>query len=191
MHKFYPADMQVQFDESLDDVIAFSLHHFHNSEDVRRRLRRTKIWGIVSALVLVLIWPRWGFGLRTLFFAAYAMFFLFWYPAYSRWLLVRNTRKLYEGGQNKGALGNHIIGLDAEGVTEISEVGESRIAWSGIEKVEENGAYVFLYVGSSQAHVIPKRAFLSQGEAVEFFKLAQAYHAGSPRLTGRSKADGL
>ena len=43
---------------------------------------------------------------------------------------------------------------------------------------------VFLYTGSLQAHVIPKRAFLGEVEAAEFCKLAQAYHSGSQCLTG-------
>jgi hypothetical protein len=128
----------------------------------------------------------WGLGFRTLFFAGYALFFLFGYPIYYRWLVIRNTKRLYAGGQNKGALGNHIIGLDAEGVTEISDIGESRTAWSGIEKVEENEEYIFLYNASFQAHVIPKRAFLSKDEAREFFKLAQTYHSGGLLLTSNS-----
>jgi hypothetical protein len=139
--------------------------------------------GIIVALAVALVWPRWGFGLRTLFPLGYALFLLFVFPIYYRWSVERTTRKLYAEGQNKGALGNHLVSLDSEGVLEISDVGESRTAWSGIEKVEENEAYIFLYTGSLQAHVIPKQAFLSGSEAAEFLQLARSYHSGGPRLT--------
>ena len=78
---------------------------------------------------------------------------------------------------------NHIIAIAPDSITEISEVGESRTAWSGVEKVEENEEYIFLYTGSLIAHVIPKRAFISQDEASKFFQQARAYQLGSPRLT--------
>ena len=180
--------MQAQYQLTLDDIVAFSLHHARNSKRTRRRLRRIQAWGVLMALVVALMWPKWGLGLRTLFFAAYALFFSLGYPAYYRWLVKRNTRKVYTEGQNKGSIGNHIIAIDAEGVTEISDVGESHVAWSGIEKIEENENYLFLYVGSLQAHIIPKQAFLNEGEAAEFLKLAQDYQSGSPRLTQVAQA---
>jgi hypothetical protein len=170
--------MQVQYQLDLDDIVAFGLHHARASKDSRRRLRLTQLWGVIFALFVALMWLRWGVGTWTILFTGYSLFMLFGYPSFCQWSVKHNTRKIYSEGQNKGALGNHIIALDAEGVTEISDVGESRIAWVGIEKVEENEEYVFLYTGSLQAHVIPKRAFLSGGEATEFFKLAQAYHSG-------------
>lgn len=175
--------MQVQYQLDLDDVVAFSSYHSRSSKGTRRRLRLIQVCGIIFALIAALMWTRWGIGLRTLFCTGYALFLLFGYPAYYRLSVKRNTRKIYSEGQNKGALGKHIISIDADGVAEISQVGESRTAWGGIEKVEENEDYVFLYTGSLQAHVIPKLAFLSEGEAAEFLQLARVYHSGRTRLT--------
>ena len=176
--------MQVQYQLDLDDVVAFGLHHACASKDARRRLRRGQLWGIIFALFAALTWLRWGTVVWTIPLTAYALLMLFGYQPFCRWSVKHNTRKIYSEGQNKGAFGNHIIALDPEGVTAISDVGESRTGWAGIEKVEENEEYVFLYTGSLQAHVIPKRAFLGGAEAAEFFKLAQAYHSGSQCLTG-------
>lgn len=175
--------MQVQYQLDVNDIVAFNLHHMRKSRNTRRRIRVTQAWGVGLALAVAVMLPRWGMGARTLFFTVYALFLLFWFPAYYRWSVERNTRKLYSEGQNKGVLGNHIVALAADGVTEISDVGESRTAWSGIEKVEANEDYIFLYTGSLQAHVIPKRAFLDEDEYAEFFQLARVYHSGSPRLT--------
>jgi hypothetical protein len=168
--------MQVQYQLNIDDIVAFSLHYSRTSKNARRRIRRSQALGIIAAIAVALAWPRWGFEVRILYPLGYALFLLFGFPFYYRWSVERHTRKLYAAGQNKGALGNHIISLDSEGVLEISDVGESRTTWSGIEKVEENEAYIFLFTGSLQAHMIPKRAFLSESEATEFFRLAQAYH---------------
>jgi hypothetical protein len=100
---------------------------------------------------------------------------IFGFPAYYRSSVKRNARRLYSGEGNKGALGNHIISIDEAGITEISDVGDSRTAWGGVERVEEDEGYIFLYTGSIQAHVIPKQAFLSAGEAADFLQLAKAY----------------
>ena len=112
--------MQVQFYESLDDIDAFSSHHYRNAKDVRRRLRSVQAWGIVFALIVAWMWPRWGWEMRTIFFAGYSLFLLLAYPAWFRWAAKRHTRQLHAEGQNRGALGEHIISIDPEGMTEIS-----------------------------------------------------------------------
>jgi hypothetical protein len=175
--------MQVQYQLTIDDLVAFNLHHTRTSQASRRRIRRSQVYGVITVLIVVLLWPRWGLGLRAAFFVGYSLFLLFGFPAYYRWSVRRNAKKLYSGGGDKGALGNHIVSIDEGGVTEVSDVGDSRTTWGGIEKVEEDEAYIFVYTGSVQAHVIPKRAFLSDDEAAEFLETAKAYHSGQPRLT--------
>jgi hypothetical protein len=178
--------MQVQYQLNLDDVVAFNLYHFSRSKEAQRRIRLNQLLGIIFVLFIALMWPRWGLGLRTFFFIGYSLFLLLGYPAYYRWFVKRNAQKTYSEGQNKGVLGNHIIALDSDGVIEISDVGETRTTWSGVEKIEANDKYIFLYTGSLMAHIIPRRAFLNEVEAYEFIQMAQQYLSERPRLTSHS-----
>jgi hypothetical protein len=183
--------MQVQYQLTLDDVIAFNQYHFSNSNNAQRGYWVNQAWGVFIALVLSYVWRGWHLQLRVMAFALISLLWMVGYHFYHRWWITHSARSLYGEGQNKGVLGNHIIALDADGVIEISDVGESRTSWDGIERIEENDKYFFLYTSAVMAHVIPKRAFLNEGESAEFLHLAQAYHSGTPRLTTHStRADG-
>jgi hypothetical protein len=131
----------------------------------------------------MMIWPRWSSVERVLFFFGLSLFWVWVYPVYYRWVIKRNTRKIYSESESKGVLGNHFIAIGPEGVRERSAVGESTTAWDGIERIEDDERYLFLYTGPLQAHVVPKRAFASGPEADAFLQLARTYHLGNTRPT--------
>src|SRR5206468_2773224 len=60
---------------------------------------------------------------------------------------------------DKGQLGTHRIVLSRDGVFERTAVGEARTSWAGIDRVEENEGYIFIYTSPAAAHIIPKRVF--------------------------------
>lgn len=182
--------MQIQYRLNLDDVVAFNSYHLSRSKHAKQRIRLNQLLGVALALIVALMWQSRGLGLWTLFFTAYALFLLLGYPIYYRWSVKQNARKIYSEAPNKGVFGDHIIALDAEGVIEISDTGETRTAWSGVDRIEANGEYIFLYTGSLTAHIIPRRAFLNEVEAEEFIQLARQYHSESPRLTSHSSGAG-
>ena len=135
----------------------------------------SQTFGVLGTLILAIIWPRWGIVERVLFFAGLSFLWLVAYPIGYRWEIKRNARKTYAGSQGKGILGEHTILIDPEGVTERSVVGESRTAWSGVERVDDDNQNIYLFVGPVQAHVIPKRAFENSDDADAFLQMAQAY----------------
>jgi hypothetical protein len=175
--------MHIEYQLVLEDIAAFGLHVSRTSRLSKRRLRFTQASGIFSTLVLVMIWPRWSTLERVLLLSGLCLFWMWGYPSYYRWAIKRNHRKLYSGSENKGVLGNHFLAIGPEGVRERSAVGESTTAWIGIERIEDDEQYLFLYTGPLQAHLIPKRAFATSQEADAFFRLAQTYRVDNTRPT--------
>jgi len=171
--------MQIQYQLDIDDLVAFSLHHSRVSKNLKRRLLLTQAWGVFCSLMIALIWPGWSTTVKVIFFGVSSAFWVIAYPRYYRWVIKRNTRRNYSEGHNRGIVGEHVIVIDPEGVKEVSEVGESTTVWSGIERVEENDNYLFLYTGPIQAHVIPKRGFADDQQITEFSQLARSYLSGS------------
>jgi len=177
--------MQLDNQVGVEDIAAFSLHHARNSKRERRRVRITQASGILSSLVLVIVWPNWSVVERVVFFIVSCLLMLIAYPAYYKWAIKRNARSIYSGTESNGILGAHTIIVDAEAVTERSAVGESRIAWSGLERIEDDGDYIYLYIGPLQAYVIPKRAFRTADDQEAFMQLVHAYRlAGVPHDAG-------
>jgi len=183
--KLSPRPMQVEYQLTLEDLVAFNWHYSSTSATARRRYWSNLAWAILAALVVVVLWPGWGGRARVLYLVPFSLVFLLIYPACYRRLVTLNSRKLYSEGQNKGVIGNHIIVIDAEGIREISAVGESRTSWEGVERIDQSDEYVFLYIGSVMAHVIPKRAFVGDHEATRFYEQAQSYLlGGAPLIRG-------
>lgn len=169
--------IQLAYQINIDDLAAFSQHHARTSKRWRQRKHFTQALGIFSALLVALVWPEWTGVERVGFFIVLSLVWLFAYPFYYRWAVKRNARKMYSESASKDLLGEHTMVIDAEGVSETSAVGESKIAWSGVERIEDDGNSVYFYIGPVQAYVIPKRAFRTREDEQAFVQLAQAYRS--------------
>lgn len=175
--------MQIQYELNLDDVAAYNWHHSRNSRTANRRYRLLSAWGILLCLFIAFTSTEWRASSRIIFSIITSAFWLFVYPVLRRKAVERQARRLYSEGKNRDVIGNHILAIDKDGVTEISDVSESHIAWRGVEKIEENDKYVFLYIGSLIAHIIPKRAFLNKQEETEFTQLARTYYSENSHIS--------
>jgi hypothetical protein len=81
---------------------------------------------------------------------------------------------LKEEKPGKGQLGKHRIVLSANGLAESTAVGESRTSWAGVDRVEQDPHYIFIYTSPAAAHVVPKRAFKDLRAAEDFYHLTRA-----------------
>ncbi|MEN1937069.1 YcxB family protein [Paenibacillus sp. 102] len=77
-------------------------------------------------------------------------------------------------GSYSNLLGKHKVQITDEGIIETNSGGETKRKWKGIEKVEENEAYIFIYVSSMSANIVPKTAFARENSKSEFIKKLQA-----------------
>ena len=80
--------------------------------------------------------------------------------------LIRQLLKDEKPG--RGQVGRHKVVLSDAGVVESTDVSESRTSWAGVDRVEQNAEYIFIYTSPAAAHVIPKRAFSGHGGGGSF-----------------------
>jgi len=80
-------------------------------------------------------------------------------PAWN-WLIKILVKRLYGKGAHPGLIGTHKITVNDSGALEESEVGEHRVNWKGIVKVESSDTHAYIYIGAAQAHVIPKASLI-------------------------------
>lgn len=172
--------MQVRYEQTLDDIAAFNLHHFRTSKRSQRRLLLSQVTLIFSTCVVVMIWPGWSLTERVVFFVAFSFLSIVGYPMYYRRAIKRNAKKIYAAAQSQGILGEHTLTLATEGFATSCSANESRISWSGVERIDSDEQYIYIYTSPLQAHVIPKRAFSSAAEAVTFLQTAESLRANAP-----------
>jgi hypothetical protein len=58
-------------------------------------------------------------------------------------------------------------------VVESTAVGESHTSWAGVDRIEQNPEYIFIYTSPAAAYVIPKRAFRDMQEAEGFYQFSR------------------
>jgi hypothetical protein len=171
--------MEVEYEITADDLFAFHWRATFRSPLVRRAKRKAYIYWFL-ALLLMAILPAIGSDGFVIARADFT-FLCVAYPVVVliRWLLDRRlTRRAILGElkkvmPNKGLLGRHKVVLNEGVLIERTAVGESRLLWAGVDRVEQNEEYIFIYTQPNAAHVIPKRAFDNAQLAESFYQLAR------------------
>jgi YcxB-like protein len=178
--------MEVEYDLTRDDLYAFQWRAAFTSPR-GRRARRTVYLLWLLALVLIAIVPAIGpdgFVISrvsfTFLIVAIPIVFL------AQWLLeTRLMRRtilglVAEEKPGRGQLGKHRLVVSEDGLKESTAVGESRTSWAGVDRIEQDQDYIFIYTSAAAAHMIPKRAFSGKEEAEAFYQLARAGKAAAP-----------
>jgi hypothetical protein len=166
--------MEVEYELTPDDLYAFQWR-----AAFRRRGRRVYLYWLLVLLLfsaLPAIGPD-GFVISRANFT----FLLIAFPvvALAQWYLERRLMRrailqlLKEEKPGKGQVGRHRVVLNEGGVVESTAVGESRTSWAGVDRIEQNPEYIFIYTSPVAAHVIPKRAFRDKQEAEAFYDLSR------------------
>lgn len=71
-----------------------------------------------------------------------------------------------------GLLGEHFIEITDAGLRETTAVNDSFYYWEGIQSIKQDSKYIYIFVNSIMAHIIPKRSFSTRQDAELFFKKA-------------------
>jgi hypothetical protein len=66
--------------------------------------------------------------------------------------------------KNPGFYTQHIFAIAPEGFVEETSVNRTEHKWTGVQTVVKRQKYLLIYIGSNQAHVIPRRAFNDQAD---------------------------
>ena len=178
----WPATLEVNYEINADDVLAFSRHTSRSS----RTLRRLRVGGYAFITLLLLfgdvvqLWVRrfwpWEFLLPVVGRQVLELvLFIGIYYLALRWM-TKFTASNMSKGRHPGVMCKHKVVISDEALVETTDVGEQRVLWRGVVRVEENKSHIFIYTAPATAHVIPKWAFATNREAEEFFQAARTYH---------------
>ena len=66
------------------------------------------------------------------------------------------------------ALSDHVLTLHDDGVLDVTEFGEWRIFWKGVQRIAVRPGFVAVYIGPAMAFLIPGRAFSSREAKTAF-----------------------
>ncbi len=152
--------MKIHYEVNLDDLVAWKVYHFDHSPAMKRSQAS-------NALVPSAVWLAIGVAgaiashepaMLLLPILAVSGIWVLASPSYLRWATVRQVRKLYAEGANKGTLGPHDLELADSRLIERTPVNEHSVLLESIEKVERTDTHTFVYLSAVLAHVVPRAA---------------------------------
>ncbi|MEO8192408.1 MAG: YcxB family protein [Gemmatimonadales bacterium] len=170
--------MRAEYEITPEDLYAFQWRAATESPRARRASRNAYLgWFIALFLFSIVpaIGPR-GFTVSDVSWTFLVVGFVV--ISVAQWLLFRwLTRRailslLKEEKPDAGQLGTHALELDDTGLVESTVVGQSRTSWAGVNRVEQNEKYIYIYTSPVGAHIIPKRAFTTADAADGFYRTA-------------------
>jgi len=169
--------MRIQYDNTLDDLIAFQEFHIAHSPMVQKSLALNR-WAsafLVLLMLSLLGWSEQDWLLPAIgLVGAVITFFLT--AQIQRRTMRSQLAKMYREGSNKGTLGPHELEIKDEGLVERSEFGEQKTTWQAVERIASTDKHTFLYVGSLMAHVIPHER-VTEGDYQAFVHEAEQRRA--------------
>src|SRR6185437_1409892 len=157
--------VDVAYDLTKDDLFAFQWRAARR----RRKLLGPSDLALLAAALLVLVLLERGGRTRLgwltvvsdlsgiLVFVGTTAVLLSWMTRRSA---RRALRRLVDDERPEGgSLGAHRVTLTEKECIEVTAVGESRTSWAGVDRVEQDEQYIYIYTGPHAALVVPRRAF--------------------------------
>jgi len=89
----------------------------------------------------------------------------FWVPFiyfYMSWAYRNSVLKYYALGNNVNLLGEQTITINDCGISGKSAEASSSVTWKGLGRIEETNKYIYIFVSSLQAFIIPKQQLTNE-----------------------------
>lgn len=167
--------MDIEYEISTDDLVAFHLHQNEHSLAYRGCRWGFQLgFGLITAAGSVIYFIVGDHLMASAWLVA-AVLLVALAPRVLRGSLKRQIVRLYRRGKHRGGLGTHRLSLAPEALVDSTEGSESRVLWSDVEKIAATDEHLFLYTGAETAIVVPKRAFSDDAGWAEFSETARQY----------------
>jgi len=167
--------MRIEFENTLEDLTFFTQYSYNNSPSMQRRTRIV-IFSFTVIWFLIFVLPNISRNTIYTNVTIWLIISLIWalLIVYSTKKSVRsNARRLYSEGENKGMIGKHLLEVSPEFLKETTEFNELRTKWVAVNKIEEDENYIYIFLTSVSAHVIPKKYFDTKSDIVKFVQEVQ------------------
>lgn len=155
--------MKLNFSLNEQDVINFNLYHFRNSKFTQRRLFFLRLLIPVWAVLVFLFLNRSNLDLTSILWNsplfAFGILWYFFSDKLYYWRLKNNVKNLLKEGRNQGMIGVQNVELTDEALIVENESGVFKHVLKAIHRLEEGDGYLFLYVTSLSAFIVPLHVF--------------------------------
>lgn len=162
---------EISYEVREKDLIAFNEHQLQNSERIQKIIRRHQglIPGIIAVIALLLFFYFKDIP-SSIYVMLLAMAWGMGVPHFLKLSMRKQIRKLYTDKEKASILGRYTLRTEPDGLVEVSDDQESKMAWKELLRVEVEKKYVFIHVSLSAALIIPRETVAKECNLHEFVK---------------------
>ncbi|PID20476.1 hypothetical protein CSV61_14500 [Sporosarcina sp. P3] len=156
--------MEIHYDLTEQDVVAFNLYHVKNSKVGKNSLQWQRYISPLIFLLFAYFLTVFTDMAKGPLFATFGLTSILWvifYPKYFYYHITRQVSKMLKGGKNEGLVGEHSMKMNKVGIVDQTSVGETKVQWSGVKQLIEDADYFYIYTSTVSAYIIPKRDIYS------------------------------
>lgn len=186
--------MEIEYELSVADMAAFQRFHLkHNTKAKQPNLLVTVVEkGVSVALVVLVFLAYWFFWQRKgdwISGCCTGVIIGLLFTLVLVWLRLRITIRnairnaishYWDREECRWYFTRRRLKLAPDGFEITNELQHVRYSWSVVWLIDSTDRHLFFYVLTSQAHIIPRRAFRDHRHFEDFIDLACRYHKGLP-----------
>ena len=170
------APMTIEYEATAEDIV--NLQRYWYRHKMRRRHRFGWALALANGLALGLLVAGPELTVRSvIYYVACCSVFLVAWSTILYGVAPLIAKKQLQRGKNLGVVGRHTIRLETAGCRETTDVNESFHAWRGIDTIEADARYVYIFLHGGSGHIIPRRAFPNTAASDDFFAASRRLHA--------------
>jgi len=170
----------ISYTNTIEDFIEFNIYNNDNNTQLKRRQKMVyylfpAIWICLGVFNLIIQ----NHLSDMILWVTLSVLWLIFLPLYYKWKTKKNILKFYMKDENKKMLGKHQIEFNNEYIEENGDFGNIKRKWSGVHKIISINNYIFIYLDSIMAFVIPKDSFPSNKDMEKFLETVKNYISSS------------
>ena len=176
--------MQVTFQITPEDYVAFTKYHFTKTPRGRRSQRRLYMLGLALYLAFAgaeYDHPQYGWnvdpGKYVLYLAVSAVMLGGVYAGFLWYIRPTLARTLVQQGDRRRMLQRTQMTLHDAGMSIVTEEGQGEVTWAKLQDVAQTEDHIFLLFPGLSAIIVPKSCFASAEDTRAFFEYARNRHA--------------
>ncbi len=176
--------ISINYEITLEDILQFNLYVQKQSPSQQRFISFIQYFFpiIIIFLSFYLIYMV-GLQLQSILYIIFSILWFVFIPKLIRITTKYQAKRLLGEGKNSAMLGNFILTLSENSIHYRSDSGESTTHWNGINKISESNQYIYIFLSSISAYIIPKKAFAKDEELNNFLDFAKnCFHQSNPDL---------
>lgn len=178
--------MKLEYQLTEDDLFNFNdFHQKHSPVAIKARRKSSISCGVAMFVVLAVLTTKdYGFDIILIsIFVIPAILVGFLCSLYVKSHSKRFIRKAIREGKNISLNTPVTVELTIDEILSDSSLGESKMKWDVVERIEETDDYVYIYISSLSAIIVPKKKVKTDipipelfGEIQKLKKLAEPEH---------------